>query len=771
MRKRQSIYRINDMNSSNEELMLYETIFHNANGYIGIRSNYEEGYPKEYDSIRGSYINGFYDLAKMKQAEKLYGLVEEKQTMVNVVDTQGIELLVGGERFSMFTGEVLESERWLDMDLGYTVRRVVWRSPQGKEIEIQSKRMTSFTQLSLFSIEYSVTALNCEEEVELRSYHIGEVMNYSNPHDPRVAGESFQHLVPNSSEIIEGVSYLVTDTSLSGLSVATGVSHEIKSVGKKTESRLEDWIQTIELDGHKAICNIKGNIKEGEKVTLVKYTVFADSIRNQNCKKKVQEDMKKAKIISIEEQYQNQERYLKKYWEMALVDIEGDEELSLAVRYNQYQLIQSVSKDKFGNIAAKGLSGEGYEGHIFWDTEMYIQPMFSLINPEVSKNLIEYRYGILEEAKEHSKILGHKKGALYPWRTIMGKECSGYFPSGSAQYHINGDIAHSIVQYYLLTKDLAFIGEKGGEILFETARLWIDTGNYYEGTFRINDVTGPDEYTCIVNNNYYTNVSAQYNLRWAVKFYYLLQEASLLDDVEERTRITKEEIEEFSKAAENMYLPYDTKLKINPQDDSFLEKEIWDIAGTPKEQFPLLLHFHPLYLYRHQVCKQADTVLAHFVFEDAQSVEVIRNSFLYYEKVTTHDSSLSRCIYSIVASKLGMEEKAYDYFGDSAKLDLFNTHDNTKDGIHTANMGGTYMSIVYGFGGLRIKEEGIFFAPILPSSWKGYRFKINYEGSQIQIAVENLRTIFTRINGNKKKIYVYGEEYELIDELIVERPI
>ena len=387
---------------------------------------------------------------------------------------------------------------------------------------------------------------------------------------------------------------------------------------------------------------------------------------------------------------------------------------------------------------------------------------------EAGVSTLEFDLYFTDETRENAKILGHKKGALYPWRTIMGKECSGYFPSGSAQYHINGDIAYSTIAYYLATKDLDFIAQKGAEIVFETARLWMDTGNYYHGQFHINDVTGPDEYTCIVNNNYFTNASAQYNLHWAVRFYQLLKEAGKTQAIE-KIGLTEEEVAAFEKAEKNMYLPYDEELGINPQDDSFLQKEVWDFENTPKDHYPLLLHYHPLYIYRYQVCKQADTVLAHFVYEDAQDIETIRKSFAYYEKVTTHDSSLSTCIYSIVASKLGLEDKAYAYFGDSAKLDLFNLHHNTKDGIHTANMGGNYMAIVYGFGGLRLKESGLYFAPSLPKQWTGYKFKIMYEGSQIQVEVGSDSSVFTLVNGDAKTIHVYDEAYELENTLTIPR--
>ena len=349
----------------------------------------------------------------------------------------------------------------------------------------------------------------------------------------------------------------------------------------------------------------------------------------------------------------------------------------------------------------------------------------------------------------------------------MGVECSGYFPSGTAAYHINGDIAYSVISYYLATRDLDFIAREGAEIVFETARLWMDVGNYYKGSFRINEVTGPDEYTCMVNNNYYTNAAAQYNLSWAVKLYELLGREGRLAELAEKIALSEAEIGEFQRAARLMYLPYDEELGINPQDDCFLEKKVWDLENTPPEDFPLLLHYHPLHLYRHQVCKQADTVLAHFIFEDAQTTETIRRSFEYYEKVTTHDSSLSTCIFSIVASKLGMVDKAYEYFGDSAKLDLFNTHKNTKDGIHTANMGGNFMAIVYGFGGLRMKEDGIHFAPVIPVCWDEYCFQVNYENSRIRVIVCSGECTFTLMKGEAKQIFVYGRKYELRDQIVV----
>ena len=749
------IYRISDPQLDNDSLLWQETLFHNANGYIGVRSNFEENYPKGFHSVRGAYVNGLYDFAPMKQAEKLYGLIEEKQTILNVADIQGICLKIDNEEFSMFSGIVLNSERYLDMLQGITVRKVLWRSDAGKEVEITIKRMASLHLLSLFSIQYSVKAVNFTGVVTLTSTHIGDVHNYCNPDDPRVAGEQHEHLIPKKAYQLEDISCLVTQTASSGLEFCTLVCNQLS---KEAEERSS-------IEGHKGYYEAAVELSQGESVTLNKYCIFLDSLRDSDYEKHAFQDMQQVLSETIDYYYEKQKRYLKTFWEETDLEIDGDDELALAIRYNMYQLIQSVGKDAYSNIAAKGLSGEGYEGHYFWDTEMYIQPFFVLTNPEISKNLISFRYRTLKEARENARILGHKKGALYPWRTIMGKECSGFFPSGTAAYHINGDIAYAVSVYYMVTKDLDFIAEQGAEIVFETARLWMDTGNYKDGIFQINEVTGPDEYTCMVNNNYFTNACAQHNLRWAAKFYSMLEQAGKLEGVSRKIKLHSDEINEFIHAADAMCLPYDEKLKINPQDDSFLQKEIFPLADTPKEKKPLLLHYHPLYLYRYQVCKQADTVMSHVIFEDIQDEETMRNSFLYYEKITTHDSSLSTCMFSIMASKLGLPEKAYHYFGDSAKLDLFNTHHNTKDGIHTANMGGNYMVVVYGFGGLRIKETGLHFAPSLPQKWRGYQFRICYEGSHIQVIINKIQVLFKMIDGEPKNIYVYGSQYLLKDSL------
>lgn len=744
-------YEVNEFALDEDSLKLAETIFHNANGYIGVRGCLEEGYPDGYDTVRGTYINGFYDFVSMPQAEKLCGLIEEKQTMVNIMDTQTLFLTVCGEKFSMFEGTILKRKRSLDMERGITVRELTWQSPNGKIVELCIRRMCSFVRLPLFLIEYEVKAVNFTGEIIITSEHTGAVMNYFNPDDPRVAAECHQHMFPDDARMENEMSIVSSHTSASGLSVTGAVAHEFSKAGEYSQK----------TDGPKATAVFRTELEEGERLVCHKYSVFCDSVRYPETETAARTILREATDAGVSALYAEQKAYLLAFWDNCGVSITGEPELSDAISYNMYQLIQSAGKDVHSNVTAKGLSGEGYEGHYFWDTEMYLQPFYLLNARDISKNLIKYRYTILDYARENAKILGHKKGAAFPWRTIMGKECSGYFPSGSAQYHISGDISYAVVAYYLATKDSDMLKEYGAEILIETARMWMDLGNYYHGQFHLNTVTGPDEYTCLVNNNYYTNSLAAYNLKWAAKSYQILKEEGKEAVLRDKIGVTEEELSEFEKAAEAMFLPYDEELGINPQDDSFLQKQIWLAEDVKKEEKPLLLHYHPMYLYRYQICKQADTVLAHVILEDAQDEETIRKSFEYYEKITTHDSSLSTCIFSIVAARLGMMDKAYEYLGESAKLDLFNLHNNTKDGIHTANMGGTYMAIVYGFGGLRIKEDGLHLTPRIPKQWQGYQFRFLYEDAQIEVSVEKDSYKVRLLKGEKVSFYLYEEAVTL----------
>lgn len=747
----QRVYSVCSPKPTNDQLALQETVFHNANGYLGVRGTLEEGAPQGMDTMRGAYVNGFYEIVPMKQAEKLTHVREDKESMINVADVQGIRFRLAGEWFSQWTGTLVESERRLDMDRGITERRVRWRSPEGRETALCFRRMASFAEPSLFLIDCEVTPLNYEGEVEVESTHLALVKNYANPNDPRLAGESECHLVPAGSLIEEGASYLSTRTRVSGLSLTTGVKHALEPAAQNAQT-------VYDPAAHAAAFHASVTVGQGQTLRLQKYCVFSDERRHGDTLAAARRAMTGA-FGRADALYRAQQETLTAFWESADTTILGDDDANLSMQFNLYQLFQSAGRDGLCSIAAKGLSGEGYEGHYFWDTEMYMMPFFTLTMPQLARKLLGYRYRTLDAARENARLLGHRKGALYPWRTIAGRECSGYFLAGTAQYHIVGDIAYAVGMYYNATGDREYLISEGAELLLETARLWMDVGHVAEGTFRINCVTGPDEYTCLVNNNYYTNACAKNNLELAVRAAHLLEEWGAYGEWAARLGVTHEELDAFAHAAEIMYLPYDETLGINPQDDSFLQKPIWDLAATPRENFPLLLHYHPLQLYRYQVCKQADTVLAHVLFESLADAGVRERSFRYYEKITTHDSSLSNCIFCIDACRLGLRREARAYFGDSVKTDLLNTHGNSKDGIHTANMGGCYMAVVNGFAGLQLCADGVRVAPFLPEGWTGLKFSFQFRGSRLRFEIEGEEYRVRLISGGTVSVFTQDDAF------------
>lgn len=709
----------------NENLLINESLLSLGNGYLGVRGNFEEGYKPGFRSIRGTYINAFHDDIEITYGEKLYGFPDKQQKILNLIDGQGIQIHIDGEQFSMFEGEVLSCERNLHMDKGYAERIVHWKSPKGKEVNLQFRRLISFARKELFAIDIKITPLHGGQQIQIFSQVNGDVSNFVDKEDPRLASGHAKRLHISEVRQQDELSIVKNTTYATRLEVACAASTSITAENHEYKSeRNENGIEESYV------------YSGSEPIQFAKYNVYTDTLRHgEMVVEKAIALQKQLSSVFFEDLLREQKEYLDDFWKTSDVEIDGDAKIQEGIRFNLFQLLQSVGKDPASNIAAKGLSGEGYEGHYFWDTEIYIFPVFLMTNPEIAKNLLLHRYSILDSARERAKTMGHEKGALFPWRTITGAESSAFFPAGTAQYHISADIAYSYIQYYLVTKDDEFLKAYASEVLFETARLWADTGHMKDGQFRIDDVTGPDEYTCIVNNNYYTNSMAKHNLLWAAKVYQWFREkdSAGLQQLQDRLQLKENEVKDWQDAGEKMYLPYDESQKISAQDDSFLQKARWDLENTPEEKFPLLLNYHPLTLYRYQVCKQADTVLAHFLLEDQQELETIKNSYDYYEQITTHDSSLSSCVHSIMASKLGYEEKAYDYFIETARLDLENTHKNTKDGLHMANMGGTWLGIVYGFGGLRIKEDGLSLAPSLPKEWNSYTFHMQYQGRLIRV--------------------------------------
>lgn len=738
-----------------------ETIFTVGNGFIGMRGSFEEGLSTDGAAgFDGTFLNGVYENGIIKYGETGYGYPERSQTMINVANGKIIKLFLDEEAFNLQEGELLEYKRSLNMKDGLQVRSLIWRSPSGKEIGLEVERMACLSKKSIAVIHYRVVPLNFDGKIRLVSEIDGNVKNSAAENDPRVGcGLESDILETVISVSDEAYTALVQTTKSSGIVIAglTKEQFEDQAVSEAIWYTKENHVGA-------EYCF---NAEKGKPFTLTKYIAYhaaidaAETVLGDGLKQLMEAEAMGYAAIKREQQ-----QFLEAFWRNADIEIEGDLSLQQAIRFNLFHLLQSVGRDGKSNICAKGLTGEGYEGHYFWDTEMYVVPAFLYSNPDISRKLLEYRYNTLDKARERARQMAHSKGALFPWRTIDGEECSAYYPASTAQYHINADIAYAIKKYVEATGDTEFLQEYGAEIVFETARLWYDLGFFNKEKnelFCINCVTGPDEYTAMVNNNCYTNLMARENLNYACAVAEWMEKAQngAYQRLKTRLKFEEKEVSRWKEAADRMYIPYSGKHGIHPQDDNFLEKKVWDFENTPANKYPLLLHYHPLVIYRHQVCKQADMVLALFLLCHLFDKDQKKRDFDYYEKVTTHDSSLSACIFSIVASDIGNHDKAYDYFIRTARMDLDDYQGNTNHGVHTANMAGSWMCIVNGFAGMRAQGDKLSFAPSLPVSWDRYSFKLYYRGCRVKVTISRDVTLYELLEGEVMTLLHRGQEITL----------
>lgn len=735
----------------NYTLLNEETLLSTGNGYVGMRANFEEGYKNEYNSYIGTYINGFYDIHPICYGEYCYGFPQSGQRMVNVHNAQNVWINIDGSTFNIFEGKLKEISRELNIKKGYALRHVKWQSPKGHNFEITFKRMASFTTLELITIDIEIKSVDYDGEIKIVSAIEKEVINNLDQNDSRAGGHGSPMLKLIDKKVSGNVHMLLSETTVSKLRLATACAYNMH--------------MNFEAIENGTVATTTEYIKKGDTVRFTKYIAFADSIRHNDVVNSAINAAYKAKVMGVDYYYVQQAKYLEEFWKYAYITVD-DKDVEYALNYSVYQLLSSAGKDEYSNIGAKGLSGGGYEGHYFWDTEIYMIPFFMLTMPKIAKNLLKFRYKMLNASRKRAIEMGHKKGAKIPWRTIAGGECSAYFPAGSAQYHINADIAYAYIQYYLYTNDIEMLASFGFEVIFETARIWTEMGNYnLQGEFCINTVTGPDEYTAIVDNNYYTNSMAKYHLEWTVKLAEILKdlEPHAWGQLSKRLDLKDSELNAMKNAAKHMRLPYDEKLNIHLQDDSFINKKEWDFDNTPKDNYPLLLNYHPLHIYRHQVLKQADTILSYILLDDVQK-DIMKSSYDYYKARTTHDSSLSPCVHSMMSAKLNRSEEAYKFFMSTIRLDIDDINKNTKDGLHIANAGGAYMAMIYGFAGLRIKHDGLHINPIKPQDWSGYSFQLCYQNQMIKIEVANQIKITCQ---HPVTLFVSGEKHVIQKELIL----
>ncbi len=757
-----------------EFIGLTETIFCTSNGYMGIRGTFEESRPC-YQNI--SIVNGFYETWPIIYGEEAFGFTKMGQTIVNIPDSKIIKLYVDDEPFYLPTATLLHFERSLDMRNGVVQRDLVWEMFSGKRISIKSKRLVSLEHRHLAAISYEVTVLNDKAPVIISS----EVINHENHSeqssskegnggDPRRASRPEHRILdPCVSEVRDTRVILCHSTHNSKMTITSGIEHTLQtdcsfSFTSEASPERGKVIFMVDAQQEKPIC-------------LTKYmtyhtTITAPHTSEELCER-AKRSLKRAKKFGFSDLLKGQRSYLDLFWERSDIGIKTDNEeetasYQQAVRFSLFQMCQSSARAEGTGVPSKGLTGSGYDGHYFWDMEIYLMPFLTYTSPVIASNLLKFRYSMLDEARGYARRL-NQKGAMFPWRTINGEEASAYYAAGTAQYHINADIVYALKKYVNATGDRDFLHKYGAEILVETARLWNDLGFYSclgDEKFEIHGVTGPDEYNTIVNNNTYTNIMGRKNLRFAAETLENLMDAEpeFFKSLSRKTGLRVSEIEDWKKAARQMYIPYDERLGIHPQDNYFLQKEEWDVENMPGEKFPLLLHYHPLVIYRHKIIKQSDTVLAMFLLEKEFSQEEKRRNFDYYDPLTTGDSSLSACIQGIMATKVGRMDKAVEYTETAVFMDLADLGKNTEDGCHIAAMGGTWMLFVFGFAGLANMRKRTNFTPSLPEKFRRLTFSISIRKSLMEVDITHSETKYTLKKGDRIGLSHAEKEFDLSPE-------
>jgi alpha,alpha-trehalose phosphorylase len=719
-----------------------ESLLALSNGYLGIRGTLDEGAPA---AVPGTYLNGFFETRPIPYADRGYGDPEFDQVLIGVTDGTPIRLVVDGEPLDLRSGAVLEHERALDMCAGLLTRTLHWRSPGGHEVRVRSQRLVSLRHRELAVIEYEVQAIGKPLGVALHSELSTGARRARDPNDPR-AGAALRPdtLVPRGSDCRGDRVVLVHETRHSRRMVAAGMDHVVHAaVPHETTSR---------ADGSLARWSLTAAIEPQRPLRLVKLLAYhwAAAAPHASLVDEVHESLDRGVALGFEALAAEQRAALDEVWRHADIELDGDAEVQHALRYALFQLHQNAACADGHAIPAKGLTGPGYNGHTFWDTEIFLLPVLTYCAPDHAADALRWRASTLPEAQAKARRLG-LRGAAFAWRTIDGAECSGYLPAGTAAFHVNADIAHAVVRHVEATGDARFEREVAAPLLVETARLWVSLGYHdqrRDGRFSIDGVTGPDEYSPLVDNNLYTNLMAQANLRAAVEVVERLGS--------DAAGVEPGEVSAWRRAADAMTVAYDAELGINLQDEDFARHAPFDFGAVPPEAYPLFLHVPYFELYRHQVVKQPDLVLALAMRGEAFTVEQKRRNFAYYEAVTVRDSSLSAGTQAVLAAEVGDVQLAYDYLAEAVLLDHHDLARNTADGLHLAALAGGWIAVIEGLAGLRQRDGRLSFAPRLPEGLQRIAFPATFRDRRLYVEITAATATYLLRSGAPLHIEHFG---------------
>lgn len=734
-----------------------ESVFALSNGHIGWRGNLDEGEPH---GLPGSYLNGVHELRPLPYAEAGYGYPESGQTVINVTNGKLIRLLVNDEPFDLRYGRLRSHERVLDLRAGVLRRTCEWTSPAGCTVRVTSTRLVSFTQRAVAAVAYEVEPLDSEVRVVLQSELVTNEQLPESGGDPRVSSALHNPLEAEEHFASDARLRLIHRTRRSGLRVAAAADHVVDAPEGTTRTDGESGDDVARY-------TVTALLKQGQRLRLEKTVAYGwSSARSLPAlRDQVDAALAGARSTGWQGLADQQRAYLDDFWDRADVEVDGDAEIQQAVRFALFHVLQAGARAEQRAIPAKGLTGSGYDGHTFWDSETFVLSMLTYTSPGAVAEALRWRQNTMGAARARAEQLG-LRGAAFPWRTIEGSECSAYWPAGTAAFHVNADIADAVVRYVCATGDEEFERETAVPILVETARLWHSLGQHdHHGTFHIDGVTGPDEYSAVADDNVYTNLMAQANLRAAA------------DVVERHPReaealgVDDEESASWRDAAEAVAVPYNRSLRVHEQSAGFTTHQTWDFSGTRTDQYPLMLHFPYFDLYRKQVVKQADLVLALYKRGDCFDDEHKARNFAYYEPLTVRDSSLSACVQAVVAAEVGHLRLAYDYLGEAALMDLQDLENNTRDGLHTASLAGTWIALVAGFGGMRHSGRGLAFAPRLPEKLSRLAFSVQVLGRRLRVEITARTVTYSMVEGSPLEIQHYGEPLTVSDKAPQEREI
>jgi alpha,alpha-trehalose phosphorylase len=718
-----------------------ESIFALSNGHIGLRGNLDEGEPHV---IPGTYLNGFFESLPLPYAERGYGYPEQGQSLINVTNGKLLRLLVDDEPFDVRYGTLLRHERVLDLRDGVLRRVVEWVSPAGQAVRVRSTRLVSFVQRAVAAICYEVEALDEPARVVVQSSLVANEPVPEQTDDPRAAAALRAPLVGAFHTHYDLEAALGHQTRLSGLQMTAAIDHVVEGpAGTVAGSESEPDLARV---------TVSTELAPGQTLKVVKLIAYGwSSVRSMPAlRDQADAALAAAKRTGWDGLVAGQRAYLDDVWERADVEVEGDPQLQQAVRFALFQIVQGAARAEQRAIPAKGLTGRGYDGHTFWDMDTYTLPVLTYTAPAAARDALRWRHSTLALARARAREL-RLAGATFPWRTIRGEECSGYWPAGTAAFHINADIADAVRRYVAATGDDQFERGPGLELLVETARLWRSLGHHdAEGCFRIDRVTGPDEYTALVDNNVFTNLMAARNL-WAAA-----DAATRHPRRAAELGVEDREVQAWRTAADTMVVPFDAELGVTAQSEGFTRYRRWDFEATGAGEYPLLLHYPYYLLYSSQVVKQADLVLALYLCGDRFDLEQKRRDFAYYEGITVRDSSLSASIQAIVAAEIGHLELAFDYFRETALVDLHDLAGNTADGLHLASLAGAWLVAAAGFGGLRDHGDVLTFAPRLPASLTRLCFRLLHRGRRVRVDIGPGQARYELLAGEPLELLHHG---------------